>query len=136
MIAQGIRNTQGLVGGRADLFCLGEFLLRSGNSSSFEIRCDSLTDGDIRALVFMLFERLPRFGDVEGIMGGLRIAAALREYSKDGEPILIVDDVLTSGSSMEEARAGRYAMGAVLFARGVCPGWVTPLFQLAARRVH
>lgn len=43
-----------------------------------------------------------------------------------------MDDVLTTGAmtSMEEARHGE-AIGFVLFARGQCPSWVTPLFTMA-----
>jgi len=48
--------------------------------------------------------------------------------------LLIVDDVLTTGSSMEEVRKemGTYyqSEGFVLFARGECPDWITPLFQM------
>jgi hypothetical protein len=49
-------------------------------------------------------------------------------------PHLIVDDVLTTGASMEAARAklwpGSLPLGVVIFARGPCPDWVWPIFRL------
>lgn len=63
--------------------------------------------------------------------GGLRLAEALKLYVTEGA-LLIVDDVLTTGASMEEFRNGREALGAVIFARGHCPSWVVPLFQMDA----
>ncbi|KKL20362.1 hypothetical protein LCGC14_2456230, partial [marine sediment metagenome] len=48
--------------------------------------------------------------------------------------LLIVDDVLTTGASMEKQRAGRTnTIGAVIFARGDCPAWVKPLFAMEAQ---
>ena len=46
--------------------------------------------------------------------------------------MLIVDDVLTTGASMEHERArcsGR-TIGVVLFARGPCPEWIHPVFRM------
>jgi len=69
-----------------------------------------------------------KFGAVEGVpSGGLRFAEALRQYQSAG-PLLIADDVLTTGASMELHRAGRDALGVVIFARGPCPAWVAPKF--------
>ena len=45
---------------------------------------------------------------------------------------LIVEDVVTTGGSMERIRADRLAVGVCVFARGPCPWWVTPLFQMPA----
>ena len=52
--------------------------------------------------------------------------------------ILIVDDVLTTGKSMIERRQQlidhkikkELIKGVVLFSRGKCPKWVTPIFTL------
>lgn len=115
------------------LFQLGEFTLHSGMQSAWKIDCDALTDTDIATLAVMLKEILPAFGSVEGIPhGGLRLAAALAAFATGG-PILIVDDVLTTGRSMEEQRNGRDAIGAVIFARAACPKWITPLFMLSMK---
>lgn len=112
------------------LFSLGDFVMHSGDVGNWKIECDALTDGDVECLAFMLAERLPNFGWVRGIpRGGLRLEAAMARYVTHG-PVLVVDDVLTTGASMEEART-ESSIGAVLFARGSCPDWITPLFQLA-----
>ncbi len=117
------------------LFQLGEFVLHSGATSRVKIDCDALTDDDIACLAFMLSERLPPFCSVEGIPeGGLRLAKALRSFAGwGGGNHLIVDDVLTTGSGMVEARKkypGAPVIGAVLFARGPCPDWIVPLFRM------
>lgn len=115
------------------LFQTGNFRLHSGAEADFKIECDALTDHDWAALAGIMVTRIPPFGEVEGVpSGGLQLAAELEVYASEG-PVLIVDDVLTTGASMEEQRAGRDAIGAVVFARGECPEWVTPLFTLAAR---
>jgi orotate phosphoribosyltransferase len=123
------------------LFQTGFFQLHSGESSNFKIDCDFLTDEDINAIALQLVHRLPTFRTVEGVpTGGLRLAEALQQYVvpqengwyKDvGYPLLIVDDVFTTGGSVEEHRAGRYeAIGAVIFARNPTPSWITPLFRM------
>lgn len=112
------------------LFQRGDFNLHSGVQSWLKIDCDVLTLEDLDTLAYLLTFRLPDFGAVEGVpRGGLRLAAAMEYYISDG-PLLIVDDVLTSGGSMEDHRAGRSAIGAVIFARREPASWITPLFQL------
>lgn len=132
------------------LFQLGDFTLNSGARSAWKLECDALTDGDITALAKMIHQMVEPFGSVEGIpRGGLRLAAELSKYAIDnmGLPLptshLIVDDVLTTGSSMEQARAAfedRYRVpykriilpppvGVVIFARGRCPKWIKAVFQ-------
>lgn len=109
------------------------FQLHSGAFTPFKIDCDALTDKDIEAAAFMLAPLLPPFGAVEGVpRGGLRLAAAMERYKTSGR-LLIVDDVLTSGRSMESHRDRRDANGAVIFARGPCPIWIQPLFRMAYR---
>jgi len=112
----------------ADLFQSGQFELHSGEHTTWKIDCDALSDTSIETLAHMVSDESGGFGSVEGVpSGGLRLAKALEKYATDG-PVLIMDDVLTTGASMEEQRAGRDAIGAVIFARGSCPGWVRPLF--------
>lgn len=115
-----------------DLFQIGSFELHNGQTSPFKIECDALSDVDIAVIGQMMLDILPIFSAVEGVpSGGLRLAEYLKHYAADGDfPLLIIDDVLTTGGSMEEHRAGRYAVGGVIFARGPCPEWVTPLFQM------
>lgn len=123
-----------------NLFTLGDFTMHSGNVGHWKIECDALTDADIECLAFMLAERVGPFSRVEGIpRGGLRIAAAMERYASPYEAFgtpLVVDDVLSTGASFfdwELEHPGVEARGAVLFARGPCPGWVTPLFSMLAR---
>lgn len=116
------------------LFQRGAFRLHSGAVSAWKIECDSLGSEDWQGLATMAIEVLPPFGSVEGVpRGGIPLAAALRDFVTSGPP-LIVDDVLTTGSSMEKQRSGRDAIGLVAFARGACPAWVTPLFVAATVR--
>lgn len=115
------------------LFQTGNFRLHSGEESAFKIECDALTDHDWAALAQIIVTRIPPFGQVEGVpSGGLQLAAELEPYATEG-PLLIVDDVLTTGISMEKYRGPRPAIGVVIFARGDCAEWITPLFRLAAR---
>jgi len=68
-----------------------------------------------------------------------RLGIALQKYvDKDAKNHLIVDDVLTTGRTIEEARYSTWAenpkngdvFGVVIFARGKCPDWVYPIFQM------
>ena len=113
------------------LFESGEFVLHSGERSNFRIECDALTDADLTTLAQMLVARLPAFGAVEGVpRGGLRLAAALVPFVTRG-PLLIVDDVYTTGTSVRAHRGDREAIGAVLFSRNpVTEDWIYPLFTL------
>jgi orotate phosphoribosyltransferase len=126
------------------LFQLGDFTLHSGAKSQWRIDCDRLSDDDIVCLAVMIQQMVGSFRSVEGVpRGGLLLAEALWAFQTTSGPHLIVDDVLTTGDSMEEARAecrlrgygpGVAAplpdpVGVVLFARGECPPWVKAVFQ-------
>jgi hypothetical protein len=116
------------------LFQSGDFALHSGDKASWKIDCDALTDGDLETLAAIAADRLGcLIGNVEGVpRGGLRFAQALSKHSGVDGQLIICDDVLTTGASMEAQRAGRDARGVVIFARGKCPDWVTPIFTCAA----
>lgn len=122
---------------RSTLFKLGEFTLHSASKTKWKIDADALTDKDIQCLAFMLSEKLPPFSSVVGVpRGGLRIAKALEKYVSTEGPVLVVDDVFTTGKSLEEAVRQLYEKNrsqsiicAVLFSRGPCPDWVTTLSQ-------
>lgn len=108
------------------LFFSGLVQLHSGEASDWKIDCDALTDADWANVAWLIAHRI-KFGDVVGVpRGGLALADALRPYCTSG-PRLVVDDVLTTGRSMEEFRKSG-DVGVVLFARGACPEWILPLF--------
>ena len=122
------------------LFQAGDFTLHSGAQSAWKIECDSLTDEDWETLALMVVERVDSFTSVWGVpRGGIKLAAALDRYRSDPiycGGVLIVDDVLTTGASMEEARrvsSQGIVQGAVVFARGECPDWIIPLFQMKTK---
>lgn len=116
------------------LFNSGVFRLHSGRVSDFFIDCDSLTDDDWKALAGRISRRC-KFKDVWGIPdGGLKLRDYLSEYCIEeySLPTLIVDDVLTTGRSMEKARQlcpGK-VIGWVVFARGKCPKWIKAVCQV------
>ena len=114
------------------LFERGLFKLHSGGQSDWRINSEALTWDDLDTIAFWLSDRIGRYGLVVGIPeGGRRLAECFRRYSTSG-PLLIVDDVLTTGASMEAERArhSQEVIGAVWVARGPCPQWVTPMFIL------
>jgi len=118
---------------RLPLFVMKNFRSHAGLSLSWKIECDSLTDEDLETLAMLIGERW-RFGNVVGVPnGGLRLADKVRQYQKDTGPTLIVDDVLTTGTSMIEMQK-QYpkAIGVVMFARGPCPSWVSSIFSLTS----
>jgi len=118
------------------LFALGDFTLKGGQASRWKIECDALSAADWEALAVMAAPVVGRFQRVEAVPGtnAEKFAAALRREveAEVGAPLLIVDDVLTTGGSMERQRAGREAVGVVAFARGPVPSWVVPLFSWRA----
>jgi orotate phosphoribosyltransferase len=118
------------------------FVAHSGATLPFKIDCDGLTDDDITALAAIVGSKLS-FSRVYGVpYGGERLAAALWRYSRfegDAPSILIVDDVLTTGKSMLEARQrypGSSVTGLVIFSRidlaaDPALSWIRPIFTLA-----
>ena len=126
---------------RADLFQSGTFTLHSGQESAWKVEADSLTEGDLETLARLIVGAVGPFRAVYGVpRGGLRLALALAPTSRPwlpNLPVLVVDDILTTGSSMDEYRRlletggepGPY-LGVVLFARGPCPPWVRAVWTL------
>lgn len=139
-MAAEIRRLRALHNDGSVLFRRGRFRLNNGEESWFKIDCDALSDEDLDTLALLVAEdsRVGTFHKVEGVpTGGLRFAKALERYAlskytdAQNPRVLIVDDVLTTGGSMERQRAGRdRVQGVVIFARGKCPDWVVPLFQM------
>ena len=133
-----------------NLFQMGNFTLHSGKESRWKIDCDALTDADYETLAWIVAkERKIKFGLVTHVgakvnYGGklansYKFKCGLRQYETRAlqDSILIVDDVLTTGYSInEEKRLCKHIYGnckikgVVIFARGKCPSWVRPIFQM------
>ena len=115
-----------------NLFKQGEFISHSGLMLADKIDCDALSNDDWNALADWFYVHIPSsFSKVVGVpTGGLKLAKALEPYAKEGAGVLICDDVLTTGKSMEEMRQ-KYpgAIGVVVFARTRnVPDWITARF--------
>lgn len=113
-----------------NLFQTGKFELHSGGTSDFKIDCDALTDEDIKTIVSIIIKRY-NFSYVVGIPeGGIRLAKALIPHCKESYPVLVVDDVLTTGASMKQYLKdyGSLSQGVVIFARGPVPNRVNAIF--------
>lgn len=118
-----------------NLFQTGNFKLNSGKTSKFKIECDALSDAEIELFAELISDKV-RFKTVVGIpRGGLRLAKALEKYCTTDNtfplptPVLVVDDVLTTGNSMEKYHTNQ-TKGFVIFARGKCPKWIDALFKM------
>ena len=125
-----------------NLFQSGFFTLRSGKQSQWKIECDSLTKEDWATLARMAADILPPFRWVSGVpRGGIPFGEALMKYVSDDEklPILIAEDVCTTGGSMERHRVhcrgclnrpnDTEFIGVCVFARErAWPKWIKPLF--------
>ena len=128
------------VGRHTHLFQSIDFTSHSGLDLSWKIEMDALSDPEWFTIKKMIMELTPPFKEAVGIpTGGSKLGDLLNEHGtgKEDDPICIVDDVLTTGESMEyfltqyqRNRKPFTAIGWVVFARGQCPGWVTSLFQM------
>ena len=112
------------------MFEYGDYVLHSGSHSAFRIDCTALTHYDLCALASMVVPTLKPFGQVYGIpRGGIRFADVLQSYSTIGSR-LVVDDVLTTGASMQDEYM-QGDQGLVIFARTHdVPTWVHAMFTM------
>ena len=127
------------VGRHTHLFKSVDFKSHSGLELKWKIECDALSDPEWFTISQMIMEIAPPFKEAIGIpRGGTKLGSLLNQYGtgKREDPICIVDDVLTTGGSMNEFLQKRQwrnptdYMGWVVFARTKPPKWVTALFQM------
>lgn len=123
------------------IFVNGAFRGHAGLTLPFKIECDALTDDDLDTLARIVARRIT-YGEARGVpSGGIQFATALNRYKHplglSDYPLLICDDVLTTGKSMTEFRNATDVMdvrGVVIFARNdFCPDWIIPIFSIDRR---
>ena len=118
-----------------DLFRSLNFKSHSGLDLTWKIECDVLSDPEWFTIKKMILEVTPPFREAIGIpRGGIKLGDLLNEHAtgKEEDPICIVDDVLTTGESMEnflslrgiEGKSVMPAIGWVVFARVQPPLWI------------
>ena len=123
-----------------NLFQSINFKSHSGLDLEWKIDMDALDDPDWFTIAKMIMERTPPFKEAVGIPeGGVKLGDLLNQHAtgNESDPICIVDDVLTTGGSMEyflsqnqRNRRPFTAIGWVVIARNQCPSWVKALFQM------
>ena len=115
------------------LFIREDFISHAGLPLTWKVECDALTDNDYEALAKIVSEKLT-FRDVKGIpRGGIPFEKALKPYrtNDDNDPLLIADDVYTTGTSMREVYE-EGAIGIVVFARNeITDDWIKAIWQLS-----
>lgn len=113
---------------------IANITLNSGRRSTFKIECDNITDAELEAMCALLAQIIPPFSRVSGVpTGGVRVEKAMRRHLSETGPILIVDDLWTTGGSIQRhltAIDPREYLVAVLFARGETPPGVVALFKM------
>ena len=122
-----------------DLFQSVDFKSHSGLDLTWKIEMDALSHKEWECIDKMIMELSPPFKAAVGIPRGGNILGKLLNQHGTGkreDPICIVDDVLTTGGSMNEFKRKRAwrnpteYIGWVVFARTEPPDWVSALFQM------
>ena len=122
-----------------DLFQKIDFTSHAGLDLTWKIEMDALTRDEWECIAHMIIELSPPFKEAIGIpRGGVKLGKLLNLHGtgKREDPICIVDDVLTTGGSMNEFKQKRHwrnpskYIGWVVFARNKPPSWVKALFQM------
>ena len=122
-----------------NLFQSVDFKSHAGLDLSWKIEMDALEDEEWVTISQMILELSEPFREAIGVpRGGTRLGKLLNQHGtgKRDNPILIVDDVLTTGGSMEDFKRKRLFrnptkyIGWVVFARGYPPSWCKALFQM------
>ena len=122
-----------------NLFQSVDFKSHAGLDLSWKIEMDALEDAEWVTISQMILELSEPFKEAIGVpRGGTKLGKLLNQHGtgKRDNPILIVDDVLTTGGSREDFKRKRVFrnptkyIGWVVFARGYPPSWCKALFQM------
>lgn len=121
------------------LFKYEPFTSAAGLDLDYKIECDALDDGDWECIAAVLYGELPKFGRIDYVPnGGEPLWRELLAYiDPDSDLLIVVDDVWTTGKSWDDYVntlnvPKNEVFGAVAFARGPCPWWITPMFRLGS----
>ena len=126
------------VGRHTHLFVEEDFKSHAGLDLHWKLEMDALDEAEWKCNARMIMEyQTEPFQAAIGIpRGGLKLSVYLNDYStqNNNDPYLIVDDVLTTGGSMEEFKKDYFdkkkVFGWVVFSRQKPPDWVRTLFQM------
>ena len=121
-----------------NLFQYKPFVSAAGIYLDWKIECDALTKEDWESIARISYKSIPSFKFALGVPeGGIFLAYAIDHYAnRDAEKILIVDDVWTTGSSMQKYAANLNLdnwIGFVAFSRGKLPDNVYCFLQFALK---
>ena len=101
------------------LFQDGDFISHAGLPLGWKLECDALSAEDWRCLAKMIRERehRPWYKAVGIPRGGVQLGEYLNEYSSGNkqDPILIADDVYTTGTSFREFKKNGYAFDPAIY---------------------
>ena len=110
-----------------------DFISHAGLPLTWKVECDTLSEDDYEALAKIVSEKI-KFKDVIGIpRGGIPFENALKQYASNdvNDPLLICDDVYTTGTSMREVYQ-EGAIGIVVFARNeITDDWIKAIWQIS-----
>lgn len=127
------------------MFKWNPFKSHSGKTLNWKIECDDLTLSDLDCIARMIlsahsFHKVISPPTKSSNMNHLLSVLTTHESNNGNCEYLIVDDVYTTGKSMEETRKllldnhlvqnEHNIKGVVMFSRNECPEWITPIFQL------
>ncbi len=118
-----------------DLFIKQDFISHAGIPMTWKLECDGISESEWQALATMIMEyQKEPFGKVVGIpRGGVPLQKALEPYATGNydDPLLVVDDVYTTGTSFKEfCNFEEECFKWVVFARTPTKGGVRALFTM------
>ena len=124
-----------------DLFQRIDFVSHAGKHLHWKIECDAISEKEWECLAYMIkeIEGQPWRKAVGIPRGGVPLGNALDKYSTGNidHPLLIADDVYTTGTSFKEFKEEYYPNEATLqwcvFAREPTVGKVKALFTMPDR---